>query len=301
MVNPATPCHHPNEVLDIRGDALAADKATAFWIELVAEEDFRPKCTLGDFGVSFPPLYQDPVVKRHWFSNATTFVEKAMPVPRTQTRGPEKQESDTLLRTYLSMVALHRDNRDDLISCGLRFPHQILPAMGILELRAEGQAWKKGGTNHHAESDFLGLFLGVKGSVGEQVAACVDKQPQASSWFASSSSRTSTSGSPHVMRITQAEIVQESEEYTVKVARLLRSMRHGGSGQENVRRLVTWWRKMTLNSAMRVSVIDYQGTDSMGVIQLPPGCSVHEIECNRRPNLSCGHGRRPDLTQLTGR
>lgn len=63
MVNPTALCHHPNEVLDIRGDALAAHQAAAFWMELVAEEDFRPKSTLGDFVVSFPPLYQDPVVK----------------------------------------------------------------------------------------------------------------------------------------------------------------------------------------------------------------------------------------------
>ncbi|KAH9028742.1 hypothetical protein EDB85DRAFT_1892356 [Lactarius pseudohatsudake] len=114
------------------------------------------------------------------------------------------------------------------MACGLRFPqseHQIFPAIGILELQAEGQAWKKVGTNHHAESDFLELFLGVKGSVGDQ-----------------------------------AESVQESEEYTVKVARLLYSMRRGGSGQESVRRLVTRLRKMTLNSAVGVSVIDYQGT-----------------------------------------
>ncbi len=36
----------------------------------------------------------------------------------------------------------------------------------------------------------------------------------------------------------------------------------------------------------------------MGVIQLHLGSTVHRIERNRRPNLSCGYGRRPHLIQV---
>ncbi|KAI9449077.1 hypothetical protein BJY52DRAFT_1227993 [Lactarius psammicola] len=148
-----------DELFNIRRGAPAAHQAIAFWIELAAEEDPRPKYALGvilDFVTSFSPLSQDPVMVKHPRFDQVPAVNLSSSCRQWKMRSSEK------CRWYSDAVAWI-----EILHYSVVVPHRII---------ANVVDWLGMSIVHLSRKDELVLMLMLQNLVQFDIFVCVDRR-----------------------------------------------------------------------------------------------------------------------------